>query len=93
LLKADVRDFQARHNRSHAAPTCHRFLASQLCHALTAAQLSSDAGVLVLREIEQRLGIAARLAACIDDPGAQAQVVHCLSEVILIPTDDDRFRL
>ena len=37
--------------------------------------LSSDAGVLVLREIEQRLGVAERLAGCIDDPRAQAQVV------------------
>ena len=44
-------------------------------------QLSSDAGVLVLREIEQRLGVAKRLAACIDDPRAQAQVVHGLAEM------------
>src|SRR3954471_15806391 len=28
-------------------------------------QLSSDAGVLLLREVEQRLGIAERLAACL----------------------------
>jgi hypothetical protein len=45
-------------------------------------QLSSDAGVLVLREIEQRLGIAERLAACIDDPRAQAQVHHGLAEMV-----------
>src|SRR3712207_9282238 len=31
-------------------------------------QLSSDAGVLALREVERRLGIAERLAACIEDP-------------------------
>lgn len=49
-------------------------------------QLSSDAGVLVLREIERRLGIARRLAACIDDPRTQGQVVHGLAEMI-------RFRL
>ena len=30
--------------------------------------LSSDAGVLALREIEQRLCVAERLAACIVDP-------------------------
>ena len=46
------------------------------------ACLSSDAGVLVLREIEQRLGVAERLAGCIDDPRAQAQVVHGLAEMI-----------
>ena len=44
--------------------------------------LSSDAGVLVLREIEQRLRVAERLAGCIDDPRAQAQVVHGLAEMI-----------
>ena len=31
-------------------------------------RLSSDGGLLVLREIEQRLEVADRLAACIDDP-------------------------
>src|SRR5256885_7335606 len=31
-------------------------------------QLSSDAGVLVLRGVEKKLGLAARLAACIRDP-------------------------
>lgn len=30
-------------------------------------QLSSDGGLLALREVERRLGIAARLAACIDE--------------------------
>ena len=45
-------------------------------------QLSSDAGVLVLREFEQRQGIAEGLAACLDDPRSQAQVVHGLAEMI-----------
>ena len=31
-------------------------------------QLSSDGGVLALREIESRLGIAERLSACVADP-------------------------
>jgi hypothetical protein len=44
--------------------------------------LSSDGGVLVLREIEQRMGVAERLAGCIDDPRVQAQVVHGLAEMI-----------
>ncbi len=44
--------------------------------------LSSDAGVLVLREVEQRLGVAERLAGCIADPRAQAQVVHGLADMI-----------
>ena len=45
-------------------------------------QLSSDTGVLVLREIEQRLRIAERLAACLNDPRTQAQVVHGLADMI-----------
>jgi hypothetical protein len=45
-------------------------------------QLSSDAGVLVLREIEQRLRVAERLASCLNDPRAQAQVVHGLADMI-----------
>jgi hypothetical protein len=45
-------------------------------------QLSSDAGVLVLREFEQRLGIADRLAGCLEDPRTQSQVVHGLAGMI-----------
>jgi len=30
--------------------------------------ISSDGGLLVLREIERRTGLANRLAACLDDP-------------------------
>jgi hypothetical protein len=41
--------------------------------------LSSDAGILVLREVEQRLGVAERLAGCIDDPRVPEQVVHSLA--------------
>jgi hypothetical protein len=48
--------------------------------------LSSDAGLLALREVEKRLGVAERLAACIDDPRSQDQVVHRLADLI-------RFRL
>jgi hypothetical protein len=32
--------------------------------------LSSDGGLLTLREVEERLGVARRLAECIDDPRA-----------------------
>ena len=48
--------------------------------------LSSDGGVLLLREVEQRLRVAERLAACIDDPRAPDQITHTLAEII-------RFRL
>ncbi len=48
--------------------------------------LSSDGGLLVLREVEQRLNVAGRLAACIADPRDPERVVHGLDEII-------RFRL
>jgi hypothetical protein len=48
--------------------------------------LSSDGGVLALREVEQRLRLADRLAACIVDPRDADQVTHSLADII-------RFRL
>ncbi|TDH56581.1 IS1380 family transposase [Dankookia rubra] len=45
-------------------------------------QLSSDGGLLALREIERRLGIANRLAACIDDPRAPERVRHRLAAIL-----------
>src|SRR5690349_2205488 len=44
--------------------------------------LTSDAGVLVLAEIERRLGIAERLARCIEDPRSPERVHHTLAEMI-----------
>src|SRR5271157_2034947 len=48
--------------------------------------LSSDGGVLALREVEQRLRVADRLAACLVDPRAPDQITHSLADII-------RFRL
>ena len=48
--------------------------------------LSSDGGVLLLREIEQRLRVAERLAGCIRDPRDPDLVTHALADII-------RFRL
>ena len=42
--------------------------------AFDAGRLTSDAGVLVLAEIERRLGLADRLARCIEDPRAPERV-------------------
>ncbi len=44
--------------------------------------LSSDGGLLALREVELRLGIAGRLAACIRDPRVPERVTHGLDEII-----------
>lgn len=48
--------------------------------------LSSDGGIVVLREVDRRLRVADRMAACIEDPRAPDQITHTLAEVI-------RFRL
>jgi hypothetical protein len=49
-------------------------------------RLSSEGGLLALREVERRLGVADRLAACLEDPRAPERVVHRPAEII-------RFRL
>src|SRR3984893_13051803 len=48
--------------------------------------LSSDGGVLMLREVEQRLRIADRFAGCIEDQRSPDQITHALADII-------RFRL
>jgi hypothetical protein len=50
--------------------------------AFDAGRLTSDSGVLVLAEIERRLGIAERLARCLEDPRAPERVQHGLAEMI-----------
>ena len=45
-------------------------------------RLSSEGGLLALREIDRRLGIADRLAACLKDPRMPQKVVHRLAEII-----------
>src|ERR1700690_2382796 len=48
--------------------------------------LSSDGGVLALREVERGLRVADRLAGCVVDPRAPDQITHSLADII-------RFRL
>src|SRR5690242_10563233 len=45
-------------------------------------RLSSEGGLLALREIERRLGLADRLAGCLKDPRTPEKVVHRLAEII-----------
>src|SRR2546423_13305045 len=49
-------------------------------------RLSSEGGLLVLREVERRLGLADRLAACLNDPRTPEKIVHRLTEI-------NRFRM
>src|SRR3954468_4772690 len=50
--------------------------------AFDGGRLTSDAGILLLSAIEQRLGIAERLAACLEDPRDPERVRHGLAEMI-----------
>ena len=45
-------------------------------------RLSSEGGLLALREIECRLGVADRFAVCLKDPRMPERVVHRLAEII-----------
>ena len=45
-------------------------------------KLSSDGGVLALREIETRLSIANRLVACVADPRAPERVIHRMADIL-----------
>jgi hypothetical protein len=51
-------------------------------------RLSSQGGLLALREIERRLGLADRLAACLKDKRAPEQVVRRLAEIMVSHADD-----
>src|SRR3954464_8416091 len=50
--------------------------------AFDGGRLTSDAGVLVLAEIERRLRLAERLARCIEDPRAPERLHHTVADMI-----------
>src|ERR1700724_2327479 len=50
--------------------------------AFDGGRMTSDTGILLLAAIEQRLGIAERLADCIEDRRAPERVRHTLAEMI-----------
>ena len=54
----------------------------KLSLAFDGCRLSSDAGVLLLREVERELGIAERLAACVTDRRDPARIDHTVVEML-----------
>jgi len=54
----------------------------QLCARFDGGRLSSDGGVLLLRGIEKRLGLAARLAGCLADARDPASTTHSYADMI-----------
>jgi hypothetical protein len=53
-----------------------------MCAAFDGGRLTPDAGVLMLADIERRLGLAERLARCLADPRVPSRVRHSLVEMI-----------
>jgi len=49
------------------------------------ADMSPDAGLTLLREIERKAGLAGRLASCMADPRDPAKVQHSLDDIIRLP--------
>ena len=58
------------------------FSSEEYCVRFDGGRLSSDGGVLVLREIEKRLGLAARLAGCLSDARDPASTTHSYADMI-----------
>ena len=50
--------------------------------AFDAGRLTSDVGVLLLAQIGRQLGVAERLARCIEDPRDPSAVQHSIAEMI-----------
>src|ERR1700693_426262 len=90
MVKADSRDFSkatpAMNDSMLPLPGLSSVSGKPVVVKFDGGLLSSDGGILALREVEQRLRVADRLAACIIDPRAPDQITHSLAEII-------RFRL
>jgi hypothetical protein len=54
----------------------------ELCARFDGGRLSSDGGVLLLRGIEKRLGLAARLVGCLTDARDPASTTHSYADMI-----------
>ncbi len=54
----------------------------ELCARFDGGRLSSDGGVLMLRGIEKRLGLAARLAGCLADTRDPTSTTHTSVDMI-----------
>lgn len=61
--------------------------------AFDGGQLTSDAGVLVMAQIDRCLGISERLAACTEDRRDPERVRHSYAEMIPFQGVDGRSRL
>jgi hypothetical protein len=85
VVEAKTRDRKddARHERDYAAfarPVTGEWQGIE--RRFDGGALSSDAGLLALREVERRLDVAGRLAAGIDDPRDPTRTVHSVADIL-----------
>ncbi len=73
---------QNRHEQAPFVPGLSPLAGKPVHVTCDAGRLTSDGGVLVLAEVERRLGVAERLARCLEDPRAPERVQHGLAEMI-----------
>jgi hypothetical protein len=78
-----IEERHTRHERRYSAafdlPSVAR---KKLSIGFDGGQLSSDGGVLLLRGVEKKLGLAARLAACLRDRRKPERIEHPLEEML-----------
>jgi Transposase DDE domain group 1 len=72
----------AMDNRNGVLPGLPPVCGKPVHVAFDGGQMTSDAGVLLLAEIDRRLGIAEKLAGCVEDPRDPACVRHTIAEMI-----------
>ena len=86
LLRADQpkpRELSAaRTEATELLPGLPAVMGNPVHVAFDGGRLTSDAGSVLLSAIEQRLKVAARLAACLEDPRDPDRVRHGLAEMI-----------
>lgn len=69
-------------NSTCSAPRLSPLNGKSILLGFDGAEMSSDAGLILLREIERKAGLAQRLADCLRDPRDPAKVQHSLCDII-----------
>jgi DDE family transposase len=85
LIKRAIEERHTRHAAGYLLPFELPAVArknKKVCIGFDGGMLSSDAGVLLLRRVEQRLSIPTRLAGCLTDHRDPNRIDHTLVEML-----------
>ncbi len=72
----------AKRDATPALPRLSPFIGKTIVARFDGGLFSPDGGVVMRREIEQRLSIADRLAACVSNPGDPRSIAHSIADII-----------